>query len=500
MHAETVSVPPTTSEESHVGLPARLASAAWRVATSSVLLLTVAAATLAMVLLALWLPQMPNNLQSNPAAATRWLMGMAANFGSPGAPLRTLGLFNLLHSPIFVLALALLAFLLAVQLARQVGIVLALRQMPAIAAAPPATRAPLVLPPMLDVFRRRTQVADSATNLADDVAAGLTERWGTVAREDLAATPADADDAPSPDPAPDRGEIRLFAARHLPWAWLRPVMVTGLLLSVLTLWLNSAFGWEVIPDTLPPGGTYRYPPRALELSYVLDEAGATLAAGLKARLGASELIVPIEPESAHEVGRALLLTRVQSPGLVVQTEPDRMRMGVPGEPANDGAIGFSFPEAGSEQSLLLPDASMGVRLVRLPPDESMRNPYMIELYDAGQATAAQREIVDVTEPRVIQVDEADFQFKLTPAPTVDAIVRYQPLAWLAWVGLALTVLGLPGFLVRPGFVLVQLAPLDQGRTQLIVQSNQQHAVEQVAVPAAEQAASPAADIAAGARA
>ena len=52
----------------------------------------------------------------------------------------------------------------------------------------------------------------------------------------------------------------------------------------------------------------------------------------------------------------------------------------------------------------------------------------------------------------------------------------------------------------PGFVLVQLAPLDQGRTQLIVQSNQQHAVEQVAVPAAEQAASPAADIAAGARA
>ena len=499
MHAETVSIPPTTSEESHVGLPARLASAAWRVATSSVLLLTVAAATLAMVLLALWLPQMPNNLQSNPAAATRWLMGMAANFGSPGAPLRTLGLFNLLHSPTFVLALALLAFLLTVQLARQVGIALALRQMPAVFATPSATPTPLTLPPMLDIFRRRTHVADAAANVADRVASGLSARWGTVARESLAPTPADADDRPSPDPTSDRAEIRLFAARHLPWAWLRPVMVAGLLLGVTTLWLNSAFGWEVIPDTLPPGGNYRYPPRALELSYVLDEAGATLAAGLYARLGASEHIVPIEPESAHEVGRALLLTRIQSPGLVIQTTPDRMQMGVPGEPANEGAIGFSFPEAGSEQSLLLPDASMGVRLVRLPPDDSMRNPYMIELYDAGQAMAAQREIVDVTEPRVIEVDEADFQLKLTPAPTVDAIIRYQPLAWLAWVGLALTLLGLPGFLVRPGFVLVQVTPLDHGRTQLIVQSNQQQAVESVAVPASEQGASPSPD-AAGARA
>lgn len=478
MYAETVPIPPTADDTQTAGTGARLATALWRLATSSVLLLSVGAVTLALTLAALLLPQMPHNLQSNPAAATRWLMGAGADFGSSGAPLRTLGLFNLLHSPVFVLALALLAFLLMVQLARQIGVALALRHVRATFDLFPATTEALPLPAMLDLFRRRHSVLEPAATVAIAAERALTERWAKVERVTPGAPATSVED--EPEPGPELEEIRLMVVRHLPLAWLRPVMVSGLLLAVLSLWANSAFGWEVIPETLAPGANYRYPPRALELTYLLDEASEQLAAGLHTRLGATEVVVPIEPTSRHNVGRALLLTRAQAPGLVIRTEPPGLRVAQPGEPAHAGAVGFSFPEAGSEQSLLLPDASIGVRLVRLAPDDQAQNPYMVELYQASQASAVQRERVDVTKEIAIDVDGAEFDLKLTPAPAVDTLVRYQPLAWLGWLGVVLALLGLPGFLLHPAFVLAQITPLGDEQARVIVQSNRRSEVDAVA--------------------
>lgn len=477
MHAETMSATAHVTDPTPQGFVARVLAAAWRFCTNSTLLLVTGLLTLVLVLTALLLPQLPNNLQSSSAAATRWLMAMGAEFGAVGGVLRTLGLFNLLHSPIYILLLAGLIFLLAMQLARQVGVALALRQIPAIFATPRSTDEPLALPPMLDLFRRRVGIQALVAAAADAAEQSLATQLGDTRRETLATADAPTDD--SPDPTPEFDEVRLLAVRHLWAAWLRPVLVLGLLVAVTSLWLNAAFGWEVLPDTLAPGGVYRYPPRNLEIAYLLDEASDTLAAGVRTRLGGAELIVPIEPAGEHQVGSAVLLTRAQTPGLVVQTTPADVQLALPGEPPTTGAVGFSFPQAGSEQSLLLPDAAMGVRLVRGTPSNGTINPYMLEVYESGQAAAMQRELVDVTRVLRIEVDGTEVTLQLTPAPAVDALVRYQPLDWLAWVGLALVLAGLPGFLWRPRFALAQLTPLQATRTQFILQSNHRRTLESV---------------------
>ena len=46
------------------------------------------------------LPQLPGQLQDEPAAADRWLTATVEAFGAAATVLRSLGLFDVLHSPL----------------------------------------------------------------------------------------------------------------------------------------------------------------------------------------------------------------------------------------------------------------------------------------------------------------------------------------------------------------------------------------------------------------
>ena len=141
---------PPAHEPDERGVAMRGIQAIWTICREPRLLLGVLSVALLLVLVALWVPQMPSQLQSNPAAANRWLLDISRELGRGGDILRALGIFNLLSSPLFRTLLLTAAFLLAIQVADQLGVLLALRQLPA-ALQEPVKQAgdPLVLPPAL---------------------------------------------------------------------------------------------------------------------------------------------------------------------------------------------------------------------------------------------------------------------------------------------------------------------------------------------------------------
>ena len=141
---------PPAHEPDERGVAVRGIQAIWTICREPRLLLGVLGIALLLVLVALWVPQMPSQLQSNPAAANRWLLDISRELGRGGDILRALGIFNLLSSPLFRTLLLTAAFLLAIQVADQLGVLLALRQLPA-ALQEPVKQAgdPLVLPPAL---------------------------------------------------------------------------------------------------------------------------------------------------------------------------------------------------------------------------------------------------------------------------------------------------------------------------------------------------------------
>ncbi|HIP87613.1 MAG TPA: hypothetical protein EYH27_04150 [Anaerolineales bacterium] len=84
---------------------------AWGVATGDASLAIVLFALALCWTLLLFLPQAP----SDPLTMGRWAVQVEARFGSLSAPLRSLGFFSLLHSPLYYALLSALAFLLLVR-------------------------------------------------------------------------------------------------------------------------------------------------------------------------------------------------------------------------------------------------------------------------------------------------------------------------------------------------------------------------------------------------
>ena len=143
----------------------------------------------------------------------------------------------------------------------------------------------------------------------------------------------------------------------------------GLLVGLLALWLNITFGWEVISPILAPTEIFQYPPRNLDIRYptaIEDSAGfavpqATDDAGRRRR-GARRRRI-------DRTGRNRIITRSERAGIARAHNLGRRPTGATGRPGQDGRVktlGLSFPTPGSEESLILPDQGIGVRIIRRP--------------------------------------------------------------------------------------------------------------------------------------
>lgn len=451
--------------------PARLRRAPflllWETLRRPLLLVIVGLFLLGLVIVGLALPQLPGQYADDPAGATRWLMTTRNEYGSWGTLLNGLGLFDLLHSPLIRGGLALLGLLLLVHLGEQLADIHRSRALPTLLGAAKASPGEaLPIPGSGEVFRSRSALDASFARMAGVVSARLGDRFDAspsvlVRRAQVGGS------------ADEAGEMRWLVQGHT-WAYyLRPLLLAGLLLALGVLWGGVNFGWDVTPAPLAPGSEYRFPRQGLSLAYtVLDESAGPQNQNslLRVQLHDATQLLTVGRTRSARLDNAVIWMTPDVPGIFLESDlPETLLL--PGQSRATDRIGFVFPTPGSEESVLIPDADVGLRLVRLAEEGR----FLVETI-TGESGAAARSEIGGDESRVFDLVRGERMgrqatVRLRFLPGLQVRVRYLPGDWLLWASLALVMAGCVGYLRRPFFALVQLGPWPEERSVLVVQSS-----------------------------
>lgn len=440
----------------------------WETLRRPLLLVIVGFFLLALVIVSLALPQLPGQYADDPAGATRWLLTTRNEYGSWGTFLNGLGLFDLIHSPLIRGGLALLGLLLLVHLGEQLADIHRSRRLPTLlSAAKAGTGEALPIPGSGEIFRSRSALDAPFGRMAGVVSARLGDRFDAspsvlVRRAQVGSGHAD-----------EAGEMRWLVQGHT-WAYyLRPLLLAGILLALAVLWGGVNFGWEVTPAPLPPGSEYRFPRQGLSLAYtVLDDSAGPQSQNslLRVQLHDATQLLTVGRTRSARLENAVIWMTPDVPGIFLESDlPETLLL--PGQSRATDRIGFVFPAPGSEESVLIPDADVGLRLVRLAEEGR----FLVETI-TGESGAAARSEISGDESRRIDLVRGDrmgqqVTVRLRFLPGLQVRVRYLPGDWLLWASLALVVAGCVGYLRRPFFALVQLGPWPEDRSVLVVQSN-----------------------------
>jgi hypothetical protein len=453
----------------------------WRAAASPWLVLMLS--TLLVLLLALtWvLPQVPGQLSSEAGAAERWLTAAAATRGGLGILLRSLGLFQIMHSPLLQLLLALLLFTLLVQLARLLWTAYVLRKAPAVLDVTsgingeplPITAAGTLLRWRLSHPAQPLALAGELQRLLDARLRHVDRRTARVAA--VALPPGEENDQALLEPTDAITlEERLLALRGLNGVLLRPLLILGMLLALALIWINALFGWEFTAQQLVPGERTADAVHDLRFEYHLEQPSpGFLQPSLIATVGNDTVSIPVTQEMQEQVGNAIVRAQPGTPGLLVRTVDDALLLARPGQAVPVSAIGLGFPSVGSEETLLLPQQAVGLRIVRMEQGERgpVEDGFLIEVYQGGNERPVARTTVDRSEIVSIPIFSGEVLLAVTPLPNLSIQVRHSPGYWLLWPALALLMLGALGFVQQSGFVLAQIGPWPPERSVITLQSD-----------------------------
>jgi hypothetical protein len=445
----------------------------------------VLSALLVLLLTLTWvLPQIPGQLNSEAGAAERWLTTTAASYGALGNFYRNLGLFQIMHSPLLQILLGLLTFSLLVQFARLAWGAYVLRKTPPLLGlAGGVNGEPLPVTTAGDLLRWRLAHAAQPLAVAGELQRLLDARLRHIERRTVRVAP-----AVLPHPGADTGatgetgehhaaitlEERILALRGLNASLLRPLLPLGMLCALALIWINAAFGWEFSALQLAPGERTADALHDLRFEYHLVEpTPGTLQPSLVATIGAETDSIPVTQEMHDEVDGVTVRAQPGAPGLLVRTVDDALLLARFGQAAPVGAIGLSFPNIGSEETLLLPQHAVGLRIVRL--EEGTPGPaedgFLVEVFQGGNEQPVARITVDSSAVVPIPTFTGEVPLSFTPLPALNIQVRHGPGLWLLWPALVLLAVGALGFLRRPGFVLAQIGPWPPERSVVTLQSD-----------------------------
>lgn len=437
----------------------------WETLRRPLLLVIVAGFVLLLVIVGLALPQLPGQFADDPAGATRWLLTTRNEYGGLGTLLNGLGLFDLIHSPLIRAGLALLGLLLLIHLGEQMADIQCSRRLPGLLAAIRGDAGdPLPIPGSSQVFRSRSGLDATFAQMAGVVSRRLGDRFD--ANPSVLVRRAQVDGGPERE----EGEMRWLVQGHT-WAYyVRPLLLTGVLLALGVLWAGVNFGWEVAPAPLAPGGDFRFPQRGLHLRYTVTGEQNNLTAALQVGLGDATQLLTLDRSQTARLKNTNIRVQADLPGIFLESDQAGMFL-LPGQSGTVDRVGFIFPAPGSEESVLLPDGDVALRLVRLAKEGE----FLVETI-TGQSGAVARSEISQDDVRQIELvrggqagSQATIHIHFLPGLTVG--VRYLPGDGLLWSALILVFAGAVGYLRRPFFALVQLAPWPGERSVLVVQSS-----------------------------
>jgi hypothetical protein len=269
-------------------------------------------------------------------------------------------------------------------------------------------------------------------------------------------------------------EERLLALRGLNASLLRPLLPLGMLCALALIWINAAFGWEFTAFQLAPGERTADPIHNLRFEYHLAQPEPDLLQpSLIATIDDAAVSIPVTQEMQEQVGNAVVRAEPGAPGLLVQTIDSALQLARFGQAAPVAAIGLGFPNLGSEETLLLPQHAVGLRIVRLETGAPgpAGDGFLVEVFQGGNERPVTRITVDRSEVVSIPTFTGDVPLAITLLPALNIQVRHAPGFWLLWPALALLALGALGFARRPGFVLAQIGPWPPERAVVTLQSD-----------------------------
>jgi hypothetical protein len=450
------------------------------VATSGWVALALSA-LLALLLALNWiLPQLPGQLDSEAGAADRWLATAAATAGALGSILRGLGLFQIMQSTLLQLLLGLLIFVLLLQLARLAAAAYTLHQAPHVLDhAGGVNGEPLPVASAAAsagaLLRWRSSHPALPLTVAGEMQRLLDARLRHVERRTARVSPAPVDEAATGESSDALTlEERLLAVRGRSAAWLRPLLVLGMLAAALLIWTNATLGWEYTASHLAPGERMADAIHDLRFEYRIEHgAPGVLQPQLVASVGSDSAIIPVAQEMEERVGNAVVRAQPDVPGLIIQTVDGQLLLARPGQVTPVASIGIGFPSAGSEETLLLPQQAAGLRIVRVEAGAPgpAEDAFLVEVFQSGSEQAVLRTQITGSEIVSIPTQFGTVVLAMTPLPALAIQVRHNPAQWLLWVALALMGLGLLGFWQQPGFVLAQIGPWPPERAVVTLQSD-----------------------------
>ncbi|MCC6168064.1 MAG: hypothetical protein IT329_12635 [Caldilineaceae bacterium] len=417
-----------------------------------------------LLLLAAWLlPQLPGQLNDEPATASRWLAATAAGYGVWGGIYQTLGLFNVVHSPLFAALLAMITVVAAVHLARELA---RLRQFMRLATSltRPAGEPgdPLALSPGEPVARWRGVLPAPPADVIDYLRAHLAAHY-VLQQPQVSAPPAPAlaTNGAALAPAPEQ---RLLALRHARAVYLTPLLPLGLLLIVAAIWLALVFGWQVTTPALAPGDAYRSVNQGLTVRHPAPSGAAPPVAEITFG-GVTRQISNAAGVTRFGLGDASITVRRTVPALWLSGGEGTALLAQP-DSTPVAALGLVFPTPGSEESVLLPGEVAGLRLVRRT---DRTDAFMVELYRSADVQPSLRVEVNAPEPVTIPLNDGR-TLQATPTRALQVDVRYLPGLWIAWLGVAAILAGAAGAWLRPAYLLLQIAPWPGAAALLVAQA------------------------------
>jgi len=451
------------------------------------LLLGVGGIALALLLSEQVLPQLPTRLADDPAAAERWLISTGADYGAAGDLLLALDMFDLRHSLLLRILLAFVALLLAVRLADQIGAALQLRRVQQLAAQastdPPVVTPgePLQLPTLAPLYRLRRTVPLDPVALRTRADLFLATRFARITQKPLALTEGAQETASveSGDGAlPDPPALRFLAWRNPRSAYLRPLLVGGLLLLLFVAWMNATFGWMITLSVLGPGETARYAAQQLAVTYLApDTAGpsAVQDATLRVQVGDRTETISVATRTTARLRGVDLRAALGPPGLLVQSSNEILTL--PGQSNTSAQVGLVFAAVGDEEFVLLPEPAIVLRILR--GLDEIDPHFLVEVFEGLEEVAAetmqpsQRLEVRAGQVQTVTLRNGAIVLQLMPLPALQIEARYLPGFWLLLPALTLIVAGAVGYGRPPIFLVMQVAPWPPDRSVIVAQSNAQ---------------------------
>ena len=146
----------------------------------------------------------------------------------------------------------------------------------------------------------------------------------------------------------------------------------------------------------------------------------------------------------QRVGLATIQVRPTYPGIWLATADGSKRLTLPGETELRSSIGMVFADSGSEESLLIPDQSAGLRIVQ----RAGTNGFVLELYRSDSVQPAYRGELTEGGHLTIPASPDGLELVATTLPGLQVDVRHLPALWLVPLGILLAFVGAVAFLRR----------------------------------------------------